>query len=142
MSLSNIVIMSIKPKWAKDILLGEKKVEFRRSFSKELRKDFTIVIYASAPISGIVGVAKVKSLETGCIYELWDRLGMNSGASQREFFDYFCNKKNGVALHIVEPKISKCINLSLLREQCDFSPPVSWRYLKESEFNFLKGRLL
>lgn len=47
------IILAIKPKYANMILNGEKTIEFRRKFPKApLEK---VLIYASAPISKIIG---------------------------------------------------------------------------------------
>ena len=48
------VILSIKPEFANKIFNGTKKFEFRRTLfkKKEVKK---IVVYASAPISKVIG---------------------------------------------------------------------------------------
>lgn len=142
MNKNNVVVISIKPKWAKEILLGKKDIELRKTFSKKLVTDFTAVIYASSPISAIIGTVKIKSVEVGEIESLWGSLGLRTGATKSEFFDYFNDRKFGVALSMSEPKSSEYIGLPVLRESCNFFPPVSWRYLKQVEYEFLEGNLL
>lgn len=141
MNKSNIIVISIKPKWVKEILSGKKDIELRKSFSKELQTNFTAVIYASSPVSAIIGTLKIKSVEVGEVESLWSSLGVRTGATKLEFFDYFNHKKFGVALSISEPKSSEHISLCDLRKNCNFFPPVSWRYLKQVEYEFLKGYL-
>jgi len=52
------ILLPIKPKYAEMILNGEKDIEFRKSFPKQ--DVDKIVIYATAPISRIVGEVEVK----------------------------------------------------------------------------------
>lgn len=49
------VLLSIKPTYVQRIFEGSKKYEFRRVIFKENNID-KIIVYASAPISKIVGI--------------------------------------------------------------------------------------
>lgn len=64
------IILSIKPQFVDKILKWEKKFELRKSIPN---KDFDkVIIYASAPISKIVGEFTVKQIIKSDLKSLWN----------------------------------------------------------------------
>jgi len=79
------ILLSIKPKYAEMILSGEKKYEFRRSIFKNpnVRK---VVIYASSPVSKVVGEFEVDDILSFDIAKLW-LLTMKYAGIDKEYYD-------------------------------------------------------
>lgn len=133
MAESKHIVISVKPKWAKLIMSGEKKVELRKSFSKSVPLGSTAIIYASAPMSAIIGTIKLKKIDVDKLESLWNEYAIWTMATRDEFFDYFKGKETGVALIVEQPIKQHEKSLKELRKNYNFTPPVSWRYLKETE---------
>lgn len=55
------VILSIKPQFAEKIFDGSKKYEFRRTLFKN-KKVKIVIVYASAPISKIIGEFEIDEI--------------------------------------------------------------------------------
>ena len=65
-------ILSIKPIYAKQILAGTKKVEFRkRSFKEKVRR---VYIYASVPVKQIVGYFTFTEIDEDTPANLWVKM--------------------------------------------------------------------
>jgi predicted transcriptional regulator len=97
------VLLSIKPKYAELILEGEKKYEFRRSIFKNpsVKK---VVIYASSPISKVVGEFEIEDILSLNLAELWKHTMEHSGID-KEFYDsYFLGKDIGHAIKVKSVK--------------------------------------
>jgi predicted transcriptional regulator len=97
------VLLSIKPKYAELILEGEKKYEFRRSIFKNpsVKK---VVIYASSPISKVVGEFEIEDILSLNLAELWKHTMEHSGVD-KEFYDsYFLGKDIGHAIKVKSVK--------------------------------------
>jgi len=124
------VILSIKPKYARLILSGAKRYEFRKSIFNN-KHVVEAYIYATSPVKKIVGLFRIGGIIRDSPEGLWDRLGLLSGMNEAEFFDYFQDAKNGFAIEIKHVEIFDI--------QCDpkelipgFNPPQSFCYLKYS----------
>jgi len=97
------ILLSIKPKYAEMILSGEKKYEFRRSIFKNpnVRK---VVIYASSPVSKVVGEFEVDDILSFDIAKLW-LLTMKYAGIDKEYYDsYFYGKDIGHAIKVKKAK--------------------------------------
>lgn len=97
------VLLSIKPKYAELILNGEKKYEFRRAiFKRPLVKK--VVIYASSPISKVIGEFEIEDILSLDVSELWAYTMEYSGV-EKDFYDsYFSGKNIGHAIKIKSVK--------------------------------------
>jgi predicted transcriptional regulator len=86
-SLNNEILVSIKPKYAHQILSGAKLVEIRKKFSNRWigRR---AVLYASSPEKALVGEATVSSVTSGHPADIWARFGPSIGCSSGEFEAY------------------------------------------------------
>lgn len=95
-------ILSIKPKYIARIEKGEKRYEFRRQpMAKEVER---ILIYATAPVSALVGEFKVK--QTICAHPsvLWEMTSAAAGISKADFDLYFTGKEKAFAMEITDFK--------------------------------------
>lgn len=121
------VILSIKPQFAKRIFEGSKKFEFRRSIFKNPDVN-EVIVYASAPISKIIGEFKVDGVINSEVDDLWTKTKKYSGISEEYFKEYFEGKDKGYAIKIDKPKRykhDKCII-----ETFGIRAPQSFAYIK------------
>ena len=65
------MLLSIKPQYAKMIIEGTKKYEFRtRKCREDIKK---IIFYATAPKSQVVGEAEIEDVLVGPPNEIWKK---------------------------------------------------------------------
>jgi predicted transcriptional regulator len=123
------VILSIKPEFAEKIFNGSKKYEFRRSIFKDptVKK---IIVYASAPISKIVGEFEIDKILKSELNTLWSKTKEYSGISEEYYLKYFEGKKEGYALKI--KRSHKYVDNLSIKDDFGLFPPQSFAYLKES----------
>lgn len=97
------VLLSIKPKFADAILEGRKTFELRRAVfrNQSVRR---IVIYASRPVSRVIGeflLQEILALEPTL---LWQATAKGAGVDRRFFDDYFRGCEIGFALKVHRPR--------------------------------------
>ena len=86
--MSAKVLLSIKPEFVEQIILGNKCFEYRRVLYK--RTDIKrIVVYASSPVCRIVGEIAVGNLLTDTPKALWERTKDKAGISEDFFLSAF-----------------------------------------------------
>lgn len=123
------VLLSVKPKFVNLIASGVKRFEYRRVLYKhpDIKR---IVVYASSPVSRIVGEIEVGELLTDTPEALWRRTRGESGVSREFFFSYFADRPQAHAIEIKafhpypSPK-------RLADEYPSIAPPQSFCYLYE-----------
>ena len=96
------VILSIKPEFVEKIFSGEKQYEYRKVLFKQ--KVDTVYIYASRPISKIVGEFKIEKIINDTPANIWNQTKEHSGVTKSFFQKYYTGKDKGVALKIKECK--------------------------------------
>ncbi|MBP2219007.1 hypothetical protein [Methanococcus maripaludis] len=125
------ILLSIKPKYVKEILKGSKKYEFRKSIFKKYDKNELVFIYSSYPVKRIVGTFSVGDIIENCPKILWNEFKNVSGIKESEFFKYFKEKDKGYAIQINKlnefknPVNPKDINP-------DFRAPQSFCYISQN----------
>lgn len=120
------VILSIKPQFAEKIFDGTKKFEFRRTLFKN-KAIKNIVVYASAPISRVIGEFEIAEIIHNKTESLWDLTRDHAGITEDYFFDYFDGKDYGYAIRIKEVlkyNVTYCIE-----ERYGIKPPQSFAYI-------------
>ena len=58
----DLLIISVKPKYAEKILRGEKTIELRKCAPKKVGKDDYILIYVTAPVKELWGIYKIEKI--------------------------------------------------------------------------------
>ena len=121
------VILSIKPKYAHKILDGNKTYELRKNIFKNSEIK-TVLIYASAPISKIIGEFEIDKIIHLELDKLWIAV-KDKAEVDKEFFDeYFSSKQKGYAIAIKNVKKYKTsIDIS---EKYGIKAPQSFAYVK------------
>jgi predicted transcriptional regulator len=130
------VLLSIKPKYANQILNGNKRYEFRKSVFNY--RDLEMVyIYSSSPIKRIVGAFAIKSIIEKHPVQLWNECKDFSGIDEEDFFDYFRGKDKGFAIEIGDVEVFDPINpKDHIR---NFVPPQSFCYTDKQWSGNLQG---
>ncbi|MDN5201958.1 ASCH domain-containing protein [Fulvivirgaceae bacterium BMA10] len=121
------VILSIKPEFANKIFNGSKKFEFRRRLYKN-KKVRAVIVYASAPISKVIGEFEIENVIHGELDSLWSSTSRYSGISQEYYLDYFKGKETGYAIAVKKAKLYDkpvCI-----KEKFGIKPPQSFAYVQ------------
>jgi predicted transcriptional regulator len=91
--------LSIKPEFADAIFSGTKDFEFRRTIFRSDSVD-RVVVYASAPVSQVVGVFAIEDLLCLSVHALWNETKHAAGIDRRRFLQYFAGRRVGHALRI------------------------------------------
>ena len=121
------ILLSIKPKYVKEILNGNKQYEFRKQIFQDRSREI-VYIYASSPMKKIVACFRPGEIVEGHPKYLWEQFCNVSGVSEKEFFDYFSGKENGYAIQIDNlEQFNEPIDPNVMFEK--FVPPQSFCYV-------------
>jgi len=141
------ILLSIRPKYVKEIKEGIKKYEFRKKFPKTVDSNIskTIVLYCSKPTMKIIGSFKIKKHFSSCFEQLMDSVNADNAYRER-ISNYFTDKTLCHALEISDLKMyDHQLSLSYLRDNYKgFCPGQSYRYLDnkiKDELIHLNGSL-
>ena len=105
-------ILSIKPNFADAIFRGEKQFEFRRKVFKT-QVPAKIFVYASAPVSKVVGHFEIAAIISKQPSNLWRHTRHAAGITRSYFFRYFTGCREAHALQVRKPvRYSKPLDLS------------------------------
>ncbi len=121
------VILSIKPEFALKIFEGTKKFEFRRALFKN-RKVEKVIVYASSPISKIIGEFDIKSIKYDELSSLWEETAEFSGISEEYYLSYFKGKESGYAIEVKNARQYK--KKQCIKESYGIKAPQSFAYVK------------
>lgn len=125
--MPKIILISIHPEYAEKILTGEKTYELRRRLP--LEKPDRMVIYATAPVSAVVGAAEVEDMIDLPLTELWKRVRKSAFVTLDEFHEYFRPQDRGKAFVLRNPvRFPSPVPVA---EYGIKRPPQSWQYLSE-----------
>jgi len=120
------VLLSIKPEFAEKIFDGSKRFEFRRNVFKN-QDVHTIVVYASSPISKVIGEFEIDRIIQKELEDLWKETKDYSGISKEYYDQYFTGKQEGFAIQVKRVKRYK--KARNLQEEYGMVPPQSFAYL-------------
>lgn len=119
------VILSIKPYYAEKILQGEKTYELRKTIFK-VPNIKTVIIYASSPISKIIGEFEIDTILHEDITVLWKKTKEFAAVDKSFFDEYFAHKEKGYAIKIKNfRRYSKTFNIM---EKYGVTAPQSFSY--------------
>lgn len=120
------IVLSIKPEFANKIFDGSKKFEFRRSIFKN-KSVKSVVVYASAPISMVIGEFDIDTVLQKDLETLWDETKDYSGIDKSFYDKYFLGKNSGYAIKV--KKVQRYKEPLCLKEKFGLHPPQSFVYL-------------
>jgi predicted transcriptional regulator len=137
------LVLSIHPRFASAILAGTKTIELRRRFSRSNGADCMALIYATAPISAIIGSVVIAKVQRSKLDNLWRAARTSAGVTKSEFDNYFAGLDEGYGLHLSKPTlISTPVPLNELVDEFGFSAPQSFRYLGEKYLAMIRDERL
>lgn len=138
------IIISLKEKYFRQILDGEKHFEYRKSF-KKFKGSVKAYIYVSQPVGKIMAFVILKEGIYDTIPNILNKVtATDQPHMMNEIKEYLegpkKNKKFGIALPISEVREIKPVDLSFLKRKFKFQPSPTW--INETEypelFNFLE----
>ena len=134
---SSILLISIKPQYAKKIFKGEKTIELRKSAPKKVSKGSYMLIYVTAPVKELWGICKIENIIKDNPELLWENFGEKTGISKQEFNNYYEDYTNAFGIELKEIKnlLDRSIDLDCLKTMIPgFMPPQTYRYIKQNVF--------
>jgi len=126
-------LLSIKPKYADLILAGRKRIELRRSWPDE--EIGALVMYSSAPVQRLVGIAYIDKVRIEPPDELWkiaEQFGC--GVTREEFDDYFAGKQKTFGIMIKSVDVAE-VRLDPRDVFDEFAPPQSYMYIDPLKYH-------
>lgn len=140
--MSKIVLLSVRPRHATNLLSGSKKVELRR-VRPRLKEGDIVLLYVAAPIKELRGRFEVEMVVTKPVDELWNFVQDQAGVSIEEFYNYYEDATVGTGIFLRAPAaIINPINLTDLRKIWDnFHPPRTYKYLTLAEFQAVRSTI-
>ena len=130
--MKKIVLLAIKPYYAKKIKCAEKTVELRKVVPRVSKGDI-VVLYETLPVQKVTAYCKVVEVISMPPFQLWEQAAEKECVSQEVFNQYFegCEIANGLVLEgVVALKKEKGIQEFRQGKHV----PQSYCYLSESEF--------
>jgi type I restriction enzyme S subunit len=91
-------MIPLKPKFAKEILNGNKNIIFIKNINSRFKNVRRVIIYESYPTKKMVGYFKLNIFDENTPTNLWNKYSKNTAFSEDEFFDYYKDKTYGIAL--------------------------------------------
>lgn len=143
---NTILLLSIKPGYAKKIFQDQtKKVELRRVRTRLTEGDI-VLVYVSSPEKVFVGSFEVEGvIESKAsrqeLKKFWNQFQELVGISKQEFDSYYKGASVivGILIKNIRP-FEKPVELERLQEELSYlRPPQSYRYLKDSEYKIIKA---
>jgi len=122
------IIISIRPKFCKEIYLGQKRVELRRKIGYKFTPGEKIYIYTSKSGLGITGEMIISSVQKMPVPEIEKAYLSAARIGKDEFYSYYQNCENGFVIslaNVIEYKAP--ITLEELK-LIGFRPPQSFMY--------------
>ena len=95
------VLLSIHPEFAEAIMDGHKQFEFRRVLFKQPVSE--VVVYATAPLSRVIGSFKVEDIYQDAPKALWNRTKAVAGVTKEKFDSYFKDRSTAFAIKVASP---------------------------------------
>lgn len=129
--MNNLILMSIKTKYANNIFNGSKKYEYRKSSIKEYNLNKKIIIYSSEQAKAILGYIIIDKILEGSL----DFIIKETNPKESNINDYFKNAKKCYAMHIKEyHRFKSPITLNEIRKiDNNIVIPQYYRYIREEE---------
>lgn len=128
------VIMSIRPTFCKLILDGQKRYEYRKRVFNRSDVD-KVYIYASKPISKVVGYFTIAAMIEDSPRNLWKTTCKGSGITKKFFDAYFrgCDMAHAIEIDEVVKFDTPIDPKEVIK---DFTPPQNFTYTEIDLKNF------
>ena len=122
-------IISIRPNFCKHIFDGQKRFEYRKRVFKHSDVD-KVYVFASKPISKIVGYFTIKRIIEDSPSMIWSQTHEHGGITKKQFQEYFQGHTVAHAIEIDEVvQLDTPINPKQVIK--DFTAPQNYCYLEK-----------
>jgi predicted transcriptional regulator len=131
----SVILMSIKPKWAKELYIGKKTVEFRKSAPPV---GSLVYLYEGAPVGAVTGMFQVAAILKADAEQVWRTVRVlkgvwNPGSVTHDSLINYANGADGKCCAILAAQPwhfpeSEWIKL----EKFAVRPPQSWQTLRNN----------
>ena len=130
------LLLSIKPRFARAIMSGDKRVEFRRgSYRGDVN---TVLLYATSPVQRLIGYFEIAFVEESSPTALWRKYGGVGGIEYGEYKRYYTGAERAVAIGVGKVhRLQKQRPLSRLGPGT--VPPQSFRYVPMTALEGLRS---
>ena len=133
------LLLSLKPRFAELVFMGEKTVELRRRIASTMigREVF---IYVSSPVRMIRGGFRVAEVWSSDPETVWGEVASRAGVAKAEYDAYYegCGIAHALALSDVWAHEAPVEIEGVRRALPGLRPPQSWRYARGREFEWLR----
>ena len=128
----SVCLMSIKPKWAKELYSGKKAVEFRKNSPAV---GSFVFLYECAPVRRVTGAFLVEAVLSAPAYRVWHTCSSNKdwkpGSVKRDdLFEYAGGVDGKCCAILAEDTWRFPPEESVLLEKFAVMPPRSWQRLR------------
>jgi predicted transcriptional regulator len=130
MSSRGDLVLAIHPIHAESILSGRKAYEVRSRFPS-VALGSRVYLYATAPVSAVVGGFEVGEIVEGDSSFIWENLGDNLCVSKGDFESYALGRGRLKAVQVVRPfRLTQQVTRSEMKDsEYPFTPPQSSSFL-------------
>ncbi len=131
---SRVALLSVRPRFAAALLDGSKTVEVRRRRA-HIADGAICLVYASSPVSALVGAVRIRTTDTDRPDSLWSRWGNHTALNRAEYDTYIAGSARPCAI-IVSAAVAfpQAVSLpELRRRRHAFVTPQSYRFLDPDE---------
>ncbi|RLM18752.1 hypothetical protein BIY29_17740, partial [Brenneria alni] len=90
------ILISIKPNYINEILVGSKIVELRKRVGRLFTPNNEIYLYSSSPVKALVGKATIKKVvrkELASLHQIKDEILKDACITEYSFDEYFKKSK-------------------------------------------------
>jgi len=125
------LVIAIHPQHAESILAGTKTVELRSRFP-QVPSGTRVYLYATAPVSAVIGGFHVGGIDVGTAEEVWGRNSRHLAITFDEFSKYAKGQKILKAIEVVRPfRLSRPVGREEMRTMPEaFTAPQGTSYLR------------
>lgn len=130
--MSELILISVKDRYVKEMLSGRKTIELRKSAPKAVAGD-TLIIYTTQPKKAITAIAIVKQIIKCEPQEMWRQYHDKLGIDKTGFDDYYKNNKKAVGIELSEviPLDGEILLSAIKLIHPSFTPPQTFKYLNK-----------
>ena len=128
---SEVLLISIRPQWVRQILARGKTIELRRR-PPRLSQPVSALIYETSPAYRLRARCLMGPVISYPPETLWGQVGHRTCVSKQDYDAYFAGRKqaHGIEISSVLEMPSR-LTLEWLRREVDFVPPQSWAWASE-----------
>jgi predicted transcriptional regulator len=124
------LLVSLHPRHASNILSGKKTVQLRRRFPQQHTRGALALIYSTAPVQAVVGVARMKHVLKLPVSRIWKEYGAAACVSKAEVKAYFSGLREGYVILLEEVRpFKRQLKMEDLYSRFGIVPPQSYRYV-------------